>query len=75
MFRGRYIQKIVTAENQIAVVAYFQRKIQLSGISAYPDGTQSRLIRIRGVLLYPQSVFFPKGRGLISGPHKIFAKF
>ena len=70
-----YMQQIVTAEHQSAVVAYFQRKIQLSGFSAYPDGSQSRLIWIRGVLLYPQSIFFPTGRGPSSGPHKIFAEF
>jgi hypothetical protein len=29
--------KIVTAELQTDNVAYFQRKIRLSGISAYPD--------------------------------------
>jgi len=33
-------------------VAYFQRKIQLSGFSAYPDGSPYQLIRISGVLLY-----------------------
>ena len=33
-------------------VAYFQRKIQLSVISAYPDGPSSQLIRISGDLLY-----------------------
>ena len=37
---------------QAANVAYFQRKIQLSGVSAYPDGSPSQLIRISGVLLY-----------------------
>jgi hypothetical protein len=37
---------------QTANVAYFQRKIQLSGFSAYPDGTSSHLIRISEVLLY-----------------------
>jgi len=37
---------------QIANVAYFQRKIQLSGFSAYPDGSPSKLIRIIGLLLY-----------------------
>jgi hypothetical protein len=44
--------KIVTAELKTANVAYFQRKIELSGFSAYPDGLQSKLIRISGVLLY-----------------------
>ena len=37
---------------QTANVAYFQRKIQLSGFSAYPDGSWSQLIQIIGVLLY-----------------------
>jgi hypothetical protein len=31
---------------QTAKVAYFQRKIQLSGFSAYPDSSPSQLIRI-----------------------------
>jgi len=35
-----------------ASVAYFQKKIKLSGFSAYPDGPPSQLIRISGVLLY-----------------------
>jgi len=51
-FRRRYILQIVTAELQTANVAYFQRKIQLSGISAYPDGSLSQWIRISGVLPY-----------------------
>ena len=51
-FRRRYIQYIITAELQAANVAYFQRKFQLSGFSAYPDGPPSILIRISGVLLY-----------------------
>ena len=33
-------------------IAYFQRRIQLSGFSAYPDGSPSQLFRISGVLLY-----------------------
>jgi len=37
---------------QTTNVAYFQRKIQLSGFSAHPDGSPSQLIRISGVLLY-----------------------
>jgi len=37
---------------QIANLAYFQRKIQLSEFSAYPDGSPSQLIRIIEVLLY-----------------------
>ena len=49
---GMYILWIVTAELQTANVAYFQRKIQLSEFSAYPDGTPSQLIQISGVLLY-----------------------
>jgi len=38
-----------------ANVAYFQRKIQLSVFSAYPDGWSSQLIRISAVLLNFQS--------------------
>ena len=45
-FRSRYILSIVTAGLQTANVVYFQRKIQLSGFSAYPDGSPSQLIRI-----------------------------
>ena len=37
---------------QTASVAYFQRKIQLSGFSAYLSGSPSQLIRISGVLPY-----------------------
>jgi hypothetical protein len=51
-FRYRYIMSIVTAEMQTSIVAYFQRKIQLSGFSVYPEGSLSQLIRISGVLLY-----------------------
>jgi hypothetical protein len=36
---------------QTANVAYFQRKIQLSGFSAYPNGSPPHLIRISGALL------------------------
>jgi len=50
-FRRRYILLIVTAEIQTANVAYFLKKNQLSGFSACPDGWQSQLIRISGVLL------------------------
>jgi len=42
---------------------YFQRKIQLSGISKYPNGSASCLIRINRGLLY----FFP-GATASSGP-------
>jgi hypothetical protein len=40
------------AEIQTANVAYFQRKIQLSGFSAYPCVSPSQTTRISGVLLY-----------------------
>ena len=46
-FRRRYRLYIVTAS-----VVYFQRKIQLSGFSAYPDGLPSQLVRISVVFLY-----------------------
>ena len=42
---------------QTANVAYFQRKIQLSEFSAYPDGSSSELSRISGVLLYEKIKF------------------
>ena len=51
-FRRSYLLQIVAAELQTANIAYFQRKIQLSGFSAYPDGSASQLIRISGVLPY-----------------------
>jgi hypothetical protein len=51
-FSCRYILWIVTAELQTANIAYFQRKIQLSRYSAYPDGSPSQSIWISGVLLY-----------------------
>ena len=41
-FTRRYILYLATAELQIAYVAYFQRKIQLFGFSAYPDGLPSQ---------------------------------
>jgi hypothetical protein len=52
MFRCRYIISLATAELQTANLPYFQRKIQLSGFPAYPDGSAFQLIRIKGVLLY-----------------------
>ena len=65
--RRRYILQTVTAVLQIANLAYFQRKIQLSGFSAYPDISPSQLIQISGALLnllqpYNKiAVFFPVG--------------
>jgi len=52
----KYILSIVTAEIQTVNVVYFQRKIQLSGFSAYPDSWLSQLIRIIGVIPYCQIV-------------------
>ena len=43
---------MLTAGLQTSNIDHFQRKIQLSGFSAYPDGWPSKLIRISGVLLY-----------------------
>ena len=37
---------------QTANVAYFQRIIQLSRFSAYPDDSPSKLILRNGILLY-----------------------
>jgi len=49
----KYIIQTVTAEIQNANAVYFQRKIHLSGFSAYPDGSLSHLIfLISGVLIY-----------------------
>jgi hypothetical protein len=50
-FRRRYMLYIVTAEIQTANVAYFQKRIQLPGFSAYPDGSPSQLIQVGGILL------------------------
>ena len=46
-----YVLYTVTAELHTANVAYFQRKIQLSGLSAYPAGSPSQFIRVIGVEL------------------------
>ena len=46
---------LVTAELQTANVAYFQRKIQLSGFFFFASGSPSQLILISGVLLYVRS--------------------
>jgi hypothetical protein len=43
---------MVKTETQTAIVDYFQRKIQLSGFSAYSDGLPYQLFRRSGVLLY-----------------------
>jgi len=43
---------IVNINSGTSNCQYFQRIIQLSGFSTYPDGCPSRLIRISGVLLY-----------------------
>jgi len=45
MFRRSYMLSVVTVEPQTANVAHFQRKIRLSGYSAYPDRKPSQLIR------------------------------
>jgi hypothetical protein len=47
-----FVEIFLTLET--AIVAYFQRQIQLSGFSAYPIGSPSQLVRISGVLLYLQ---------------------
>ena len=46
--RGRRVQTQVHTAN----VAYFQRKIQLTGFAEYPDGSPSQLNQISGVLQY-----------------------
>ena len=51
MFSRRYILYIVTAESQTANVIYFQRNNKFSEFSVHPDGSQSELIRIIGVVL------------------------
>jgi len=59
---------------QTAKVTYFQIKIQLSGISAYPDGSPSQLIRKSGVLLYFNSSdqFFLKSNSRSDGQYNAF---
>jgi hypothetical protein len=52
----------VTAELQTTNVAYFTRKIQLSGFSAHPDGSLSQLIQISG--FYCSSRLCQKSLGL-----------
>jgi len=52
MFSRKYILYIVTAESQTTNATYFQRNNKLSGFFVYPDGSQSELIRIIGVVLY-----------------------
>ena len=52
--RGRKVHTQVHTVNsnlQTANVAFFQRKIQLSRFSAYPDGSSSQLICISGAIL------------------------
>jgi len=44
--------QILTVEIQAANLVYIQRKLHLSGCSAYTDSSPSHLIRISGVLLY-----------------------
>jgi len=55
--RRSYLLWKVTAELETDKVAYF-KKIKLSGFSAYPDGSSTRLIRISG-LLYCVCCFSP----------------
>ena len=43
---------VVIAGLQTASSAYFQRKILLSGFSAYSDGWPYQLVRISGVVLH-----------------------
>jgi len=50
----------VTAKLRTDHVAYFQRKIQLSRFSSYPDGLSSLLIRISGFILYFVMFIFPR---------------
>jgi hypothetical protein len=56
--RRRYMLSVVTAELHTANVACFQRKVQLSGFSAYPDCSLSQLFRTSGVLLYVRILLF-----------------
>ena len=56
-FRRGYILLIETAELQIVNLAYFERKIQLSGFSAHPDSLPSQLIRIIGFNVSHPDVF------------------
>jgi hypothetical protein len=50
---GTYCKYVlVTAEVQTAIVAHFQRNVQLSQFSAYLDGSLCQLIRVSAVLLF-----------------------
>jgi hypothetical protein len=50
-FNSAFKWLMVTAELQADNAIYFQRKIQLPGFSAYPDGSPSPLILIGAFLL------------------------
>jgi hypothetical protein len=47
---------MVKDELQTASIACFQRKLQLSGFSAYLNGSPSLLIWVIGVLLFLNSI-------------------
>jgi hypothetical protein len=57
---------------QTAYVAYFKIRIQLSGFSAYPDGSPSQLIQVSVVILYlgPYSCCLPNF--IKSGNDKVY---
>jgi hypothetical protein len=61
--------------SQTANVAYFQRKIRLSGFSAYPDGSPSQLILISGVLLYTERAENSYSFSFSTGSEKVRLKF
>jgi hypothetical protein len=50
-YRIKYSAVLCLIEPQITRVAYFQRKIQVSGFSAFLDGSLSQLNRISEALM------------------------
>ena len=72
--RRRYILLGITTELQTANVAYFQRKVELSGFSAYPNDSPSQLIWISGVLLCSYSVVFRNNNQTSNCQCSLFSK-
>jgi len=49
---SRCVGRVFGADGAVRL-AYFGRKVQLSGFSAYPEDSLFHFIRIREILLYP----------------------
>jgi len=63
-FEKRIYRPAVTQRLRNTDLDYFQRKMQLSVVYAYPDGLPSQLIRLSGVLHVFDAAFVdsPQGR-------------